>query len=219
MKKIITLLCLLLSLCACTKTPNEPIVEEVKINELYPEITGECMIKNASQDDILAMLKNGTGVVFFSWIDCPWCHGYIDILNEAAINNEINVLYYDIYDDRDANNKFYQEVQKLIEDYVDIYAYETYGEVKKAYDTSGKVRVYVPMTIIVDKGQIIGMDYSSSMESNFEENFDKYWNEEIKAGFTKRAHLSEYLNNSFATIKQSLIEQGQQGCEENCKIG
>lgn len=219
MKKFVTLLCLLLVLCACTEKPQEPIVEEVDIKELYPEIAGDCVIKDASKEDVLAMLKNGTGVVFFSWIDCPWCHGYIDIVNNAALSNDISVLYYDIYNDRDENNEFYQEVCKLIEDYVDIYAYETYGQTKKAYDSNGKVRVYVPMTIMVNKGEIIGMDYSSSMESGFEENFDKYWNEEIKAGFTKRDHLLEYFNNCFSIIKSSLDEQAEQGCSENCKIG
>ena len=217
MKKIITILCTLLLLCACTSKNEE---SEVNIKELYPEITGESVFKVASQDDVLAMLENGTGVVFFSWIDCPWCHGYIDLVNDAALQTELNnVLYYDIYDDRQNNTEFYQKVIELVKDYVGLYPYVTNGEEKKAFDSEGKARIYVPMTIIVIKGEIINIDYSSSMESGFEENFDKYWNEEIKAGFTKRNQLAESFYNYFSLVKQAKDELDEQGCSENCKIG
>lgn len=217
MKKFIAILCFLIILCGCNQTQKP--TEEKTIKEQYPEITGECIIKEASKEDVIAMLKNGTGVVFFSWIDCPWCHGYIDLVNQAGLDNGINVLYYDIYDDRDANNEFYQEVTKLVADKIDVFSYTTFDEEKKAYDVNGKVRIYVPMTVMVNKGEVIALDYSSSMESGFEENFDKYWNEEIKAGFTKRDHLKEFFNEYFSQIKASLDEQGNQGCSENCKIG
>lgn len=217
MKKIITILCLFIVLCGCNQTQKP--TEEKDIKDLYPEITGECIINQANKDDVLAMLKNGTGVVFFSWIDCPWCHGYIDLVNQAGLDNGVNVLYYDIYDDRNANNEFYQEVTKLIADKVDAFSYTTNNEEKKAYDANGKVRIYVPMTVMVIKGEVVALDYSSSMESNYEENFDKYWAEEIKAGYTKRDHLKEFFNEYFSKIKTSLDEQSEQGCSENCKIG
>ena len=221
MKKLILVLCTLLCLVGCTDKPT-PLPDEPDPNPLkeqYPEITGECVMIDASQEDIIAMLENGTGIVFFSWIDCPWCHGYIDMVNQAALDNGLTVLYYDIYNDRSENSEFYQKVISLISDYVDLFAYTADGESKAAYDSEGKPRIYVPYTVMVVKGKVIALDYQSSMESGFEENFEKFWNEEVAEGVTRRENTIAYFNDCFKTVKQEKDKIDEQGCDDNCKIG
>ena len=213
MKKLTLLLISLLLLTACNEE-KKPL----SIKEQYPEITGESMFIDASQEQVLNMLENGTGIVFFSWIDCPWCHGYIDLVNNAAIENDINVLYYDIYNDRQENNEFYKKVISIVKDDIGNFPYQTNGEIKKAYDSDGNPRIYVPMTICVAQGKIYSIDYSSSMESDYEKNFESYWNEEIKAGYTKRNQLSEYFDNCFSVIKQLKEKIDKEGCTEACEL-
>jgi len=217
MKKIITALCILLVLCGCTKQEETPIEEEKTIAEIYPEIVNPCVLQQATPDDVLAMLENGTGVIFFSWSECPWCHDYINHVNEAAITNNISPLYYDIYDDRDADNEFYQKVVALLADYVDEYAYETNGEVKKAYNKDGKVRIYVPMLVCVIKGEVVYMNYEGSMESDHDANSANYWQEDV-GGMQRCEALDKDLDTYFKQVKTVIDELDEQGCSENCKL-
>lgn len=205
MKKILVLLTLL-SLVGC-KT------KEKTITEIYPEIINECVIKEKDKEDIEALLKNGTGVVFLSWSECPWCHSYINLVNESARLNELEVMYYDIYDDRDKNTDFYKFITSYIEDYVDEYAYETNGELKKAYDSNGKVRVYVPMVIYVSKGEIIGLDYQGSMEEDFDSNQESFWKENNRKDILI-SKLEEW-SKQVSDIKKQIDDQG---CDEACEI-
>jgi len=209
----------LLVLCGCTTKQEEPPIEEEEtIAEIYPELANPCVLVKASQEDVLAMLENGTGVVFFSWSECPWCHDYISYVNNAGLDNEIEPLYYDIYADRDANNEFYQKVCEALKDYVDQYAYTTNGETKKAYDKDGKVRVYVPMLVVVIKGEIVYLDYEGSMESDHDNNAQNYWCEDIGNGVERNEQIKKDLDTYFAEVKAVIDELDDQGCSDNCKV-
>ncbi|MDO4940964.1 MAG: hypothetical protein Q4E33_04660 [Erysipelotrichaceae bacterium] len=214
MKSHITkiIICLLLIGCiGCTPKQEE-------ISEIYPEIINECVMINAEQDDILAMLKNGTGVIFFSWKNCPWCHSYINYVNESARVNDLQVLYYDMYDDRDDNTSFYKQVCELISDSIDEYAYVTNNQIKKAYDSNGKVRLYMPLVIYTDRGNIVGMDYSGSMEEDYEINGDNFWNEIIDGNNKRKDILALKLNDWSQAISQIKKQIDEQGCDNACEI-
>ena len=52
-------------------------------------------------DEINKILENGTGVVYLGFPECPWCRGYIPYLNEVAINEHLDKIYYfNILNDR-----------------------------------------------------------------------------------------------------------------------
>jgi len=214
MKKIIILLITLLILTSCQKQEQAPKT----LKEIYPEIEDELRLVETEPNDIMAMLKNGTGIIFLSWQDCPWCHYYINYVNKMANNNDIEVLYYDIYDDRDNNTEFYQQVCQQIAPYIDTYAYSTLDKVKKAYDSSGKVRIYVPMLIFVSQGQIIGMDYQGSMEEDFDNNHETFWNEINADGISRIDQLNSTINQWASTIKKLKDEIDNSGCNEACEI-
>lgn len=219
MKKTIILLTLLLILCSCSKTETvtEVDVEDVPtlsetIEKEYPEIEGECVIYKANKEQILNMLKHGTGVVFFSWIDCPWCHRYINNVNKICKDNGLEVMYYDIYEDRQNNTDFYKEVKAL----VDIALQE-----EDSYDADGNTRIYVPNIYFVSKGEIIGHDNSSSMESSsFEETSENYWAEIMDNGKSREDDLKERLNDYAKKTKALRDEIEKKGCDEDsaCKL-
>ena len=219
MKKIIILLILLLALCSCSK--KETVIEE-KIEDVptlsetvekdYPEIKGECVIYKANQEQILNMLKHGTGVVFFSWIDCPWCHRYINNVNEICRDNGIDVMYYDIYDDRQNNTDFYKEVKALVDSAL---------QEEDSYDADGNTRIYVPNIYFVSKGEVIGHDNTSSMESSsFEETSENYWAEIMDNGKSREVNLIEKLNEYAKLTKELRDEIDSKGCDEDsaCKL-
>ena len=204
---------MLISLCGCQNTQKEKTVCDI-----YPEIINECVMKETESEDIKAMLEKGTGIVFFSWSDCPWCHHYINYVNEAARLNEMTVLYYDIYEDRENNTEFYKFVTDYIKDSVEIYSYSTDGKIKEAYDSDGKVRIYVPMVIYVVQGQIIGMDYEGSMEEDYDLNHEAFFKEMVNDSYNRTELLIKNLEKwslNIATVKK---EHDEQGCDDDCVI-
>ena len=217
MKKLIIILFTLLFLCSCVSNKQEevtpePIKEKEYINGEYPEIEGECVIYKASKEDVLKMLKHGTGVVFFSWIDCPWCHRYVNNVNKACRDNGIEVLYYDIYDDRDKNTDFYKEVKELLNKPL---------EEENSFDSDGNTRIYVPNIYFVSNGEVLGHNNESSMESGFEENAEKYWAEIMAPdNKTREELLIENLNAWAKEVKTRKDEIDSKGCDTDsaCKL-
>lgn len=218
MKKIIVLLVLLLTLCSCsskeTTTEEDITVEKARetIAKDYPEIDGECVIYKAEKDQILNMLKHGTGVIFFSWIDCPWCHRYVNNVNSVCRDAGLEVFYFDIYDDRQNNTDFYLEVKKLVNDAL---------EEENSFDSNGETRIYVPNIYFVSEGKIIGHDNTSSMESTkFEDTAESYWAEVIETGNTREQDLVAKLQEYASKTKELKDEIDKKGCAEDtaCKL-
>ena len=203
----IILAILMLLLAGCSDGKEGPKnSEKIPVTDTY-EIEGECKIFYASQDDILSMLKHGTGIVFLSWKDCPWCHKYISVLNDAVQNFDVEVLYYDIYEDRESGTDFYNEVIKILEPALD--------EVN-AYDASGKPRVYVPDVTFVSSGKIIGHDNESSMISEEFDDIDaaieEYWSTVQDNGQTSEYNLKKRLTDWCCEICAALKEIESRGC-------
>lgn len=217
MKKLLLSILVLLLLTGCTNSNNPSKEEETKkeyVSKEYEEIVDECVIYYANKEAILSMLKNGTGIVFLSWNGCPWCHGYINYVNSTALEADLDVMYFDIYEDRNNNTDFYKEIVDLIKDYVDSYAYVTNGETKAAYDADGNVRIYVPTVIYVVKGEIIGMDYQGSMESDWDNNGDNFWSENIN-GVSRSQALLENMRQWSNKVKEVRKEIEESGCDKD----
>ncbi|MEE3487399.1 MAG: thioredoxin family protein [Bulleidia sp.] len=152
-----------------------------------------------TQDDILAMLKHGTGIVYLGFPSCPFCQAYVPMLNDAAMKNNVPVIYYDIKQDREDNSEFYQEVVSILGDNLD-------------YDADGKPRIYVPDVSFVIKGEIIGHDNESSMLSSKETSPEEYWTEE------KKQALSTKLNDLAAQVSEARSAVEDQGCDTSCEF-
>ena len=173
----------------------------------YPELNEDTPIAYASKDDVLSMLRHGTGIVLFSWEDCPWCQKYIQFVDDTARDFNIQVLCYDIYEDREGDSEFYKEVIKIL---------STSLEESGAYDAAGKLRVYVPDVSFVVKGEIIGHDNQSSMLSS-DLDIDGYWSEPEENGQSREYNLKRKLCNWGEEVCQALDEIGDRGCSK-CSV-
>ena len=134
-------------------------------------------------DEINKILENGTGVVYLGFPECPWCKGYVPYLNEVAINENLDKIYYfNILNDRKNNTSGYKKTVQLLNDYL-------------KYDNEGNKRIYVPAVIAVNNGKIVGFDDESSLDTKGYETPEEYWKNEDLDGLKKR--LSDMIKASF----------------------
>ena len=95
MKKLLCSLLVVISLFIITGCGKETDAEKFKkeyeklngqtigeTNYKYPsvEISKDNAIKYASYDEVLELLKSGTGVIYLGYETCPWCRNAVPVL-------------------------------------------------------------------------------------------------------------------------------------------
>lgn len=124
-------------------------------------------IKYADYDEIVNLIKSGTGVIYFGFPECPWCRNAVPVLLEAAEELELKEIYYfnalDMRDIKklDENGKIvttkegtkeYYELVNLLSDYL--------GEYEGLNDKEIK-RLYFPTVVFVKEGKVLGLNVST----------------------------------------------------------
>ena len=185
MKKLLILFVLVGILVGCTnptvtKTDAQKFKEEMEaLNGVAVEgaeegvvhvsltIPEENPIKYATGAEVIEMLKNGTGVIYFGFPECPWCRSalpvFLDVADEELVTT---VLYYNNLDQRDIKeldeNGEVKETQAGTEEYFEILG--LLGENASVYgglnDSSIK-RIYYPTYVFVKEGKIVGTHVST----------------------------------------------------------
>ena len=178
MKKLLVLFITLLVATGCGKeTDGEKFKREYeKLNGeiaasgeeyLTVDINKNNVIKYSMVDEIIAIVQDGTGVIYLGYPECPWCRNVVEPLLEAADSTALETIYYlnmrDIRDrlslDSDGNvvveveekEGYYDLVEALsaiLDDYI---LTSTSGETIN----TGKKRIYVPIVIFVKNGDIV----------------------------------------------------------------
>lgn len=149
------------------KNEDNSITDAKRFSEEY-KISEDNVFVYRNSDEILKIMKNGTGVVYLGFPECPWCSAYVVYLNEVAKENHLDkIYYYNILEDRKNNTEFYKEVIELLS-----------GNLQ--YDDEGNERLYVPNVSFHVKGKVIGNDYETSKDTHDLKDPKDYWtNEEI----------------------------------------
>lgn len=163
-KKILLVIPILLTLilvgCKKEETDAEKFAKE------YTKVTEYNYFLYRESDEIVKILENGTGVVYLGFPECKWCQAYVPILNEVAdIEGLEKIYYYDILEARKNNTSDYQKMVEILGDYLQ-------------YDDEGNKRIYVPAVIFVSKGEIVGFDDETSLDTKGFEEPEDYWTEE-----------------------------------------
>jgi glutaredoxin len=117
MKKsfLIILLLLTLTLVGCSKESDFiddfPAFSETK--HVFEKVDYQEMIKALTD-------SNGRHIIIFSFKECPYCNAALPILNDAAIEANVDkILYYDIKKVRDENTAEYLLLLGYLESKVD----------------------------------------------------------------------------------------------------
>lgn len=111
--------------------------------------------KYATINEVLELLKNGTGILYIGMPECNWCRNMLPILIEAANETKTDtILYYNPKQIRTDNTSEYQEIVSLLNPYL-----STDTTTQKETDTNfdkNKKRVYMPDVYIIKNGKILG---------------------------------------------------------------
>lgn len=150
------------------------IKDNVKFSEEYGTLTSDNVFIYKTSEELINILKHGTGVVYLGFPECPWCKKYVTYLNEVAIKSGAEKVYYlNILNDRKNNTDDYKEIVNILSDYL-------------SYDDEGNKRVYVPAVIAVKDGKIVGFDDETSKDTKGYDSPDEYWKNEDLDGLKNK---------------------------------
>ena len=162
MKKLVALLLtFLLVLTGCntvevTKVKDDNDTDAIKFHDEYSNVEKDNIYEYSTYDNVIDSIKKGTGIIYLGFPTCALCNEITPILNDVAKEKDIKeILYYNFKDIRDNNTLEYQELAKLLSDYIKT-------------DDEGNKRVQAPTVIFVNKGTIVGI-YIGTINSDSEE--------------------------------------------------
>jgi len=202
LKKLIAILLplvIVLGLSACAAVEPDEVPEDwysrfeddaARFADIY-SVSKENPFVFASYDELITHLEYGTGVIAFGFPTCPRCHNAFPVLEKAF--KEMNmenyegfhgkILYYDIYDDREANNERYHIIVDLLKDYLNT-------------DDSGNPRIYSPDIYFLFDGKVYGnhLDTVASLTN-------------------PRDPLNEEQEMELLTIYKDLLEKIEEDCD------
>lgn len=146
------------------------LTDNAKFYKEYNKVGINNVFTYRSVDEIINILRNGTGIIYLGFPECPWCQAYVPMLNEIAVSKKLDKIYYfNILENRKNNTDAYKEIVSMLSDYL-------------KYDDEGNKRVYVPAVIAVNNGIIVGFDDETSYDTKEIDNPDEYWTDEEVSG-------------------------------------
>ena len=154
-----------------------------KFAKEYTQIDENNVFVYRTSDEVIKMLKHGTGVLYLGFPECPWCQTYVKYLNEVAKEVGVDkIYYYNILEDRTNNTEVYQEIVSLLEENLE-------------FDTEGNPRIYVPNVSFHVNGKTIGNDLETAYDTKGFEKPEEYWTEEEVKELKIR--LTEYMEEVY----------------------
>lgn len=171
---------------------NRLINHALLFSSEYTSVADDNVFIYKNIDEIINILKHGTGIVYLGFPECKWCQAYVPMLNEVAKENSLDEIYYfNILADRTNNTEKYQEIVNILTDYLQ-------------YDKEGNKRVYVPSVIAIKEGRIVGFDDETAYDTKGYEDPKEYWNREIMN------NLKEKLSDMIKKVNSNICT----GCNE-----
>ncbi len=217
-KKLLPVLVSAALLCACgssvssaekddvsavypTAFPNGNNAGAINLEFNVPDMSGYKFLSDANpaflevtmEESLRLVEEGGTGLVFYSYEDCPWCNRAIPILNQAAKEEGVQIFYVDIYaDEFEAKSKEEQEaiINRLYTEMEPALEHKTDEDTGKT-----SVVLQVPLLAAVKDGSIIG--HHLGVTDDFEldqDNLDEF-------------QVTEDQKNELLAIYEQLIEE------------
>lgn len=131
----------------------------------YPDVTipNNNNMVYSTEEEVVDIIKNGTGVIYFGYPECPWCRNAVPVLIDAANETSLDKIYYlnakDIRDtkilDADGNivtkkkgTKGYYEIVESLDKYLDSY---------DGLEDESIKRLYVPTVVFIKDGVVVAI--------------------------------------------------------------
>jgi hypothetical protein len=150
-----------------------------KISKAYGLDSKTVVYESANIDEVINIISNKYGIIFMCTPETKWCKKYAELLNEVAIEKDVDKIYYlNIKNERSMNTNKYQKLVNQLEDVL-------------FTDDTGNKRIYMPEVVFVRDGKIIAHDNETSFITN-DQTVSDYWTPENINKF--KVKLYEYID-------------------------
>ena len=128
-----------------------------------PEKNG---IVYSSSDEVIELLSEGTGIIYFGFPECPWCRSMIVPFLETIVEEDETVYYYNALSIRDIKELDDDGNVKTLQEGTDKYykILELLGDKASIYDglnDQSIKRLYFPTVVFVKNGEIVDIHVST----------------------------------------------------------
>ena len=148
---MILLLILLIFLGTRDYDKNNEVKDSKRFDKDYSMVSSDNVFKYVAEEEVLDILNKGNGIIFMGFKESQWSNYYAKLLNEAALNTNINeIYYYDFLMDREKKSVIYNRIVDLLKDYL-------------TKDDMGVVNIKSPCLIIMKDGNVISFDDETSI--------------------------------------------------------
>ena len=180
---LVTVLSVLLIVLSIYNRKDNIIKDSMKFSKEYKEVSKNNVFEYKNINEMIKIMENGTGVVYLGFPECKWCQAYVKYLDEVSKEVGIEKIYYfNIFEDRKNNTKEYQKIVSILDSYLQ-------------YDNEGNKRVYVPNVSFHINGEVIGVDFETSLDTHDLKDPKDYWTEEEVKDLKK--NLKELMNKVY----------------------
>ena len=126
-----------------TKEYITQVTDNIRFSNDYKDISKNNVYKYVGEHEVLEILNGKSGILFLGFPSNIWSHYYADYLNEVAINNNIEAIYYyDFKRDRSMNNVTYNSIVQKLAEYM-------------IADDTGNKDLFAPTILIIKNGKIL----------------------------------------------------------------
>lgn len=214
-KKILTCLSLLLMISGCSSQQTSSVTstsetksEDVILSDIYDNLSSDNQFDIMLKDDLKTFIEHGTGILYFSFPECPWCQAYIPMLNDVLKEEDARAYYYNIHIDKEEDRDFYDEIAQLLID-----QNESGNEDVVLYGNDGKPLIYMPLVLFINNGKIQAWNGESNTNDSDEISPEDYWTQD------RKDNLKSELSESIKEIKKVQEENDAKGCDTGCSYG
>ena len=179
MKKLLILLFIgLITITGCSsiKVSDKSRMNDNEKFSLEYNVSKKNPFKYARVHDVIDLLNDGTGIVYFADSDDEKSLYYTDLILDTLNSNELNeIYYYNPSNIKENNTKNYKEIISILRDYL-------------PEDDDSNVYLDMPNLFFVKDGKVIGHTYIDSkydMDDLLEEKVKKRLIKELKNVITK----------------------------------
>ena len=117
----------------------------------YNITNDDIVFVSKSIDEIINAVGSDYAIIFMCTPETVWCQKYANILNDVAIEKDIDkILYLNIRTERSMNTLKYQKLINLLSDILRV-------------DDSGEKRIYMPEVLFIKNGRVIAHDNETSI--------------------------------------------------------
>lgn len=165
-----------------TKDYQIEVTDNVRFSNEYKDISKNNLYVYVNENKVLEILNEKSGILFMGFPSNIWSHYYAEYLNEVAINNHIEeIYYYNFKKDRSLNNSVYNNIVGKLKEYLN-------------YNDAGNIDLSAPTIVIVKNGKIIYFD-------------DEMTN--LKGEIRPEDYFTDYRKNLMKTNLDSAIKSFQ----------